>query len=120
MGLALSLVRFPPALAVMALGLADAAVNFFAHANAALPGWMETLLRRLVITPDMHRIHHSEDIADRNRNFGIVFPWWDRLFGTYLPEPAAGQAGMAVGLKDGPETGLIAMLADPFLAEPRR
>src|SRR5207302_8711535 len=88
----------PPAMAVLALGLADAAVNFFAHANAALPGWVETPLRKVVITPDMHRIHHSEDIADRNRNFGIVFPWWDRLFGTYLPEPAAGHDGMAIGL----------------------
>jgi sterol desaturase/sphingolipid hydroxylase (fatty acid hydroxylase superfamily) len=105
-----------PAGAMLALELADAAVNFFAHANVGLPGPLEKLLRRLVITPDMHRIHHSEDVADRNRNFGVVFPWWDRSFGTYLAEPAAGQDGMATGLKEagGERTGLLGMLVDPF------
>ena len=107
----------PPVVAVLALQLADAAVSFFVHANVALPAWAERMLRRVVITPDIHRIHHSEDIADHNRNYGIIFPWWDRLFGTYLPEPAAGQDAMTIGLKGVAgqrELGLIGMLSDPF------
>ena len=106
----------PPALAVLSLELADAAVNFFVHANVALPRWIETRLRRVVITPDMHRIHHSEEIAEQNSNFGIVFPWWDRMFGTYLREPAAGQDGMAIGLDaySHQHIGLTGMLIQPF------
>jgi len=96
----------PPALGVLGLELADAAVNFFVHANVALPQWIEMRLRRVVITPDMHRIHHSEVVAEQNANFGIVFPWWDRLFGTYRPEPSAGQEAMTIGIeqfRDSPE-----------------
>ena len=107
----------PPALAVLCLELADAAVNLFVHANVTLPPWIETRLRRLVITPDMHRIHHSEVVAEQNTNFGIVFPWWDKLFGTYLPEPAAGQDGMAIGLREYAhprDIGLVSLLVQPF------
>jgi sterol desaturase/sphingolipid hydroxylase (fatty acid hydroxylase superfamily) len=79
----------PPVLAVLALEALEAALNLFQHANVALPAWIESPLRLFLITPDMHRIHHSDAIAEQNTNYGITFPWWDRLFGTYLQEPAA-------------------------------
>jgi sterol desaturase/sphingolipid hydroxylase (fatty acid hydroxylase superfamily) len=105
----------PPPLVVLGLELMDGAVNFFSHANVAVPPMVETQLRRFLITPDMHRIHHSDDIAEQNSNFGILFPWWDRLFGTYLKEPAAGQDKMRVGLREPPEhLGMAGMLARPF------
>ena len=76
---------------------------------------VETRLRRFLITPDMHRIHHSDRIAEQNSNFGILFPWWDRLFATYLEEPAAGHDKMGVGLREPPgNVGLLGMLARPF------
>lgn len=113
--LAVIAILAPPPLAVLGLELADAAVNFFSHANVAVPSKFETLLRRFLITPDMHRIHHSGEIAEQNSNFGILFPWWDRLFGTYLNEPAAGQEKMDVGLHEPPgNVGMLGMLVRPF------
>ncbi len=113
----------PPPLAVLVLELADIVVNFFVHANVALPQWLDLRLRWFLITPDMHRIHHSDEIAEQNSNFGVVFPWWDRLFGTYLREPAAGQDKMRIGLRESPDNiGMAGMLAQPFrvVSEPRQ
>ena len=65
----------------------------------------------------LHRIHHSEEIAEQSRNFGQTFPWWDRLFGTYLAMPAAGEEGLVTGVKglqNGGSLGLGFMLAEPF------
>jgi sterol desaturase/sphingolipid hydroxylase (fatty acid hydroxylase superfamily) len=76
------------------------AQNIFEHANIELPSRADRFLRQIVVTPDVHHIHHSEDLADSNRNFGTIFSWWDRLFGTYLPAPAAGYAHMQMGLPD--------------------
>jgi len=105
----------PPPLAVLVLELADIVVNFFVHANVALPQWLDLRLRWFLITPDMHRIHHSDEIAEQNSNFGVVFPWWDRLFGTYLREPAAGQDKMRIGLRESPgNMGMAGMLTQPF------
>lgn len=105
----------PPPLAVLGLELADAAENFFSHANVAVPLKFETRLRRFLITPDLHRIHHSGEIAEQNSNFGILFSWWDRLFGTYLNEPAAGQDNLQVGLHEPPNhTSTFGMLVRPF------
>jgi sterol desaturase/sphingolipid hydroxylase (fatty acid hydroxylase superfamily) len=107
----------PPPEAVLGLELAEIALNLFVHANISLPRPVETLLRHVLITPDMHRIHHSDVVAEQNTNFGVVFPWWDRLFGTYIPEPAAGQDKMAFGLRPaepGRDHGLLAMLVMPF------
>jgi sterol desaturase/sphingolipid hydroxylase (fatty acid hydroxylase superfamily) len=113
--LAIIAIVAPPPLAVLGLELADAAVNFFSHANVAVPFKVETRLRRFLITPDMHRIHHSDQIAEQNSNFGILFPWWDRLFRTYLAEPAAGHDKMGVGLREPPRNiGMVGMLARPF------
>ncbi|WP_022661906.1 sterol desaturase family protein [Paucidesulfovibrio longus] len=70
----------------------------FNHANLALPPRADRLLRLLLITPDMHRVHHSTDMRESNRNFGFSVPWWDRIFATYKPHPDKGQLGMEIGL----------------------
>ncbi len=90
----------PPALAVLCLEVVSIAQNIFEHANIAIPFKVDGIMRRIFITPDVHHIHHSEDLSDLNRNFGTVFSWWDRIFGTYLPAPAAGFANMRMGLPD--------------------
>jgi len=91
--------------------------SFFAHANAELPPHFEAFLRFFLVTPDMHRIHHSEQGTEMDRNFGNLFPWWDRLFRTYLSTPLAGHAALVPGLR-GLQTsrslGLWFMLSLPF------
>ena len=72
--------------------------NLYGHANARFPAWLERVLRRMVITPDLHRLHHSARSEEGQRNYGIVFPWWDWLFRTYQAEPADGHEGMQLGL----------------------
>ena len=107
----------PPAAAVLGFELADVVVNIFVHANITLPGWMDNLIRRILITPDMHRIHHSDEFREQNTNFGVIFSCWDRLFGTYLQDPARGHAQMGVGLPEvSVEQGASVwnMLAMPF------
>lgn len=72
--------------------------NLYGHANARFPAKLEKVLRWLVITPDMHRVHHSALVEESNHNFGIIIPWWDRLFRTYQAEPLHGHEGMQIGL----------------------
>ena len=74
------------------------ATALFNHANASLPARGEAWLRWLIVTPDMHRIHHSVQYDESSSNFGFNLPWWDRLFGTYRSEPRAGHAAMAIGV----------------------
>lgn len=110
----------PPVIGVLIAELISAFQSFFGHANASLPGWAEKPLRALFVTPDMHRIHHSENAGEQVRNFGDSFPWWDRLFQTYLAEPSAGQAAMAVGLKgyqNDASLGVGFILMQPFLPQ---
>jgi sterol desaturase/sphingolipid hydroxylase (fatty acid hydroxylase superfamily) len=110
----------PPVLAVLIAESISAFQSFFGHANASLPGWIEKPLRLLLVTPDMHRIHHSEVVREQSRNLGEIFPWWDRLFRTYLDAPAAGQEAMIVGLKgyqNDASLGVVFMLKQPFLRE---
>ena len=117
--LAVIAVAAPPAIAVLGFELAEVVLATFAHANVNFPRWMEAALRAFLITPDMHRIHHSDQFTEQNTNFGVVFSWWDRLFGTYLQDPARGHAQMGVGL---PEVSIEQganvwkMLAMPFTA----
>ncbi len=70
----------------------------FNHANIALPAWLDWFLRIFIVTPDMHRIHHSVLRTEHNRNYGFNLSLWDGLFRTYLAEPSAGQQGMTIGL----------------------
>lgn len=70
----------------------------FCHSNLAVPPRADLWLRQVVVTPDMHRIHHSVHEREGQRNFALIFPWWDRLFGTYQETPADGHLAMRVGL----------------------
>jgi len=74
------------------------ATAMFNHANARIPLGVDRILRWFVVTPDMHRVHHSVIPRETNSNFGFNLPWWDRLFGTYRDQPTAGHTGMTIGL----------------------
>ena len=106
-----------PALSVLVFEVALNATSMFNHANLRLPAGLDRRLRLLLVTPDMHRVHHSTIRRETDSNFGFNLPWWDRLFGTYRPQPERGHDGMSIGLaaKRGPECfRLLAMLAMPF------
>jgi sterol desaturase/sphingolipid hydroxylase (fatty acid hydroxylase superfamily) len=93
----------------------------FNHSNFHLPPGFDRVLRLFVVTPDMHRVHHSVTIRETNSNFGFNFPWWDRLLGTYRAQPAAGHEGMTIGLsqfRDPKRLSLPWMLALPFIGDP--
>jgi len=107
----------PPAGAVLVYGLLVAVENLFVHANKSLPPGVEGVLRWMMITPDLHRIHHSEDFVEQNFNFGEVFPWWDRLFGTYAGETSSGSGVVVTGLRElrGVDTlPILYLLTAPF------
>jgi sterol desaturase/sphingolipid hydroxylase (fatty acid hydroxylase superfamily) len=89
-----------PAVAVMIFEVLLNAGSMFNHANLRLPAPADRVLRRLVVTPDMHRVHHSAIPVETNSNFGFTFPWWDRLCGTYRAQPAAGHDAMTIGLEE--------------------
>jgi sterol desaturase/sphingolipid hydroxylase (fatty acid hydroxylase superfamily) len=88
----------PAAVAVLVFEVALNGTALFNHANLALPGWLDRALRWVLVTPDMHRVHHSTDRAEHNSNFGFCLSVWDRLFRTYRPQPAAGHDAMTIGL----------------------
>ncbi|WP_157605544.1 sterol desaturase family protein [Schlesneria paludicola] len=73
----------------------------FNHSNAKLPLGIDRVLRCIVVTPDMHRVHHSADSQEGNHNFGFNLSWWDFLWRTYRAQPAAGHQGMRIGINDG-------------------
>lgn len=74
------------------------ATSMFNHSNVRMPLWLDRVVRWLVVTPDMHRVHHSIHARETNSNFGFNLPWWDRLLGTYRDQPADGHTGMTIGL----------------------
>lgn len=76
----------------------------FNHSNLKLPLWLDRGLRWAIVTPDMHRVHHSTDHVEANRNFGFLIPWWDRVFGVYVDQPEAGHDGMQIGQSKWRET----------------
>lgn len=88
----------PPAVAVLLFEVLLNATALFNHANLRLPATVDRVLRWVIVTPDMHRVHHSVDRIETDSNFGFNVPWWDRLFGTYRAQPAAGHDGMTIGL----------------------
>jgi sterol desaturase/sphingolipid hydroxylase (fatty acid hydroxylase superfamily) len=87
-----------PALAVLIFEILLNATSLFSHGNVRLPGWLDRVLRLVVVTPEMHRVHHSVNPRETNSNFGFNLPWWDYLLGTYRAQPAAGHEGMTIGL----------------------
>ena len=89
-----------PAWAVVAFEILLNATSLFNHGNVFIREDLDRSLRWLVVTPDMHRIHHSTWIAETNSNFGFSFSLWDRLCGTYRAEPALGQLGLQIGLTE--------------------
>src|SRR5262249_19136044 len=79
---------------------ADAAVNVFSHANVRLPERFDRVLRWVFVTPNMHSLHHSSHQPETDSNYGAVFTFWDRLFGTYQAGPAEGYGKLQIGLKE--------------------
>ncbi len=109
-----------PVVAVVLFEVVLNATSMFNHANVAIPAWLDRLLRLLIVTPDMHRVHHSVLRNETDSNFGFNLPWWDRLFGTYRAQPEAGHTGMTIGIpifRDPRELRLDRLLTQPFRNE---
>ncbi len=112
----IALLGAPPA-AVLIFEVLLNATAMFNHANLRLPDNLDRKLRLLLVTPDMHRVHHSPHPHETNSNFGFSLAWWDRLFGTYRAQPADGHAAMTIGLgqfRDPAEQRLDRMLTQPW------
>ncbi len=111
----------PAAFAVITFEVLLNATAMFNHSNVRMPAWLDRVLRWVVVTPDMHRVHHSVIRCETNSNFGFNVPWWDRLFGTYRSQPLAGHEQMTIGvahLRDELQVErLHRMLAIPFQCE---
>ena len=89
-----------PAFSVILFEVLLNGTALFNHSNFSLPSCYEKRVRSFLVTPDMHRVHHSVDIAETNSNYGFNLSCWDRIFGTYCSEPAKGQDGMMIGLHE--------------------
>lgn len=111
----------PPVVAVIIFEVILNAMAMFNHGNVGLPKWLDTPLRWLIVTPDMHRVHHSIEDDETNSNFGFNLSWWDRLFGTYREQPRAGHQGMTIGIRNFRDTKqsswITGMLAMPFIGK---
>lgn len=88
-----------PAVAVLLFEVLLNATALFNHGTIRLPAGWDRVLRWVMVTPDMHRVHHSVIPAETNSNFGFNLPWWDRLLGTYRAQPKAGHDGMTIGIE---------------------
>lgn len=113
-----------PGLAVLIFEVLLNATSMFNHSNIRMPLLLDRILRWVVVTPDMHRVHHSIHRHETNSNFGFSLPWWDRLLGTYRDQPADGHTGMSIGLshiRDEKQADrLLRMLSLPFRGRARR
>ena len=112
-----------PAVAVLIFEVLLNATSMFNHSNVRIPLGLDRALRWFVVTPDMHRVHHSILMRETNSNFGFNLPWWDRLFGTYRAQPSAGHDGMTIGIeqfRDPRELRLDRMLLQPFRGDAGR
>jgi len=119
LGIKLSVVAVlgPPAVAVVIFEVLLNATSMFKHGNVHIHPRVDRILRLFVVTPDMHRVHHSVLPEETNSNFGFNFPWWDRLLGTYRAQPAAGHMDMTLGIeqfREPRELRLDRMLLQPF------
>ena len=108
-----------PAAAVIIFEVLLNATSMFNHGNLRLPTGLDRVLRWFIVTPDMHRVHHSIEDHETNSNFGFNLPLWDRLLGTYKDQPDAGHEAMTIGIRDYREPKLVSdlpgMLILPFL-----
>lgn len=110
-----------PGLAVVIFEVLLNATSMFNHGNVRLPLRLDKHLRLFVVTPDMHRVHHSVIVRETDSNFGFNLPWWDRLFGTYRNQPEKGHLGMTIGIEDFrtvQDLRLDRMLIQPFRPAP--
>lgn len=89
----------PPAFAVLIFEVLLNASSLFNHSNIRLPLRIDAVLRLFIVTPDMHRVHHSIHPSETNSNFGFNLPWWDRILGTYLAQPKSGHEDMTIGIE---------------------
>ena len=89
----------PPVVAVFLFEVLLNATSMFNHGNVRLAGPLDRWLRCFLVTPDMHRVHHSVEVDESNSNFGFNLPWWDRLFGTYRAQPRVGHTAMSLGVE---------------------
>lgn len=111
----------PPALAVLIFEAALNATAMFNHGNIHIPVAVDRVLRLFVVTPDMHRVHHSVIIRETDSNYGFNFPWWDRLLGTYKDQPEKGHEGMTIGLsqfRNPKRLTLPWLIVLPFVGDP--
>jgi len=109
-----------PALAVLVFEIVLNGTSMFNHGNVRYPQNVDSVLRLFVVTPEMHRVHHSTIRWETNSNLGFNFPWWDRLFGTYRAQPAKGHLGMTIGLdqyKEPRKLSLPWLIALPFIGK---
>jgi len=109
-----------PALAVLVFEIVLNGTSMFNHGNVRYPQNVDSVLRLFVVTPEMHRVHHSTIRWETNSNLGFNFPWWDRLFGTYRAQPAKGHLGMTIGLdqyKEPRKLTLPWLMALPFIGK---
>ncbi len=111
----------PPVVAVIIFEIMLNATAMFNHGNIRLPKRLDSILRWFLVTPDMHRVHHSVEDDEANSNFGFALSWWDRLFGTYRDQPRGGHQGMTIGIhkyRDPKQVSWISgMLALPFIGK---
>lgn len=108
----------PPVIAVVTFEIILFASAMFNHSNVYIPEKIDRWLRYLIVTPDMHRVHHSVYKNETNSNYGFFIPWWDRLFRTYLNQPSDGHLAMKIGLnefRDNRSIGVQWLLLQPFL-----
>ena len=106
-----------PALSVLIFEVLLNATAMFNHGNIRIPTGIDKILRLFVVTPDMHRVHHSIIRYETNSNFGFNFPWWDRVFGTYRAQPEAGHENMTIGIeqfREDKELRIDKLLTQPF------
>ncbi|HHO58591.1 MAG TPA: sterol desaturase family protein, partial [Thiotrichales bacterium] len=111
----------PPVLAVVIFEVMLNATAMFNHGNVRLNPAIDRVLRLVLVTPDMHRVHHSVEDDETNSNFGFSLPWWDRLFGTYRDQPRGGHENMIIGIRTFREPGMTSwisgMLVMPFIGK---
>jgi sterol desaturase/sphingolipid hydroxylase (fatty acid hydroxylase superfamily) len=118
----LILVLGPPLTAVLIFEAVLSGMAVFNHANVGLPSAVDRLLRKLLVTPDMHRVHHSTRVGETNSNYGFNLSIWDRIFKTYIDQPEKGHVGMDIGLAEFRDSKQVdqlpGMLALPFVNKP--
>ena len=107
----------PPVIAVITFEVLLNATSMFNHGNIALPQRLDRMLRMIIVTPDMHRVHHSVIRNETDSNFGFNLSWWDRIFGTYKNQPDKGHLGMKIGLpifRQNMENRVDRLISQPF------